>query len=174
VLPALNGDGLLPKGRHRADLAEIESVFVLSAPYQRERQLVFEALRLYVRLVQRILPSGSLWIDGGFVTHKRWEAPHDVDVCIALDEGQRQAAPPSAAIDLQDLITHLDVIERDGAGGGVIHPRLQPMGGLVDGFLVDLDDPVNVAYWERLWSSVMGPGRVPIDGAVKGYVEVAW
>lgn len=166
ALPAIGPDGLLPPGRHRATWDEVWSTFVEVAPFRPERQRVFDALRMEVAgLVEAGGPS-AVWVDGGFVTHKRWAAPLDVDVVyLCSDEAHilRVLNHPRgfSLLTLQDVLTWRPVT--------TTVPRLQPMGGLVDAFLAT---PGRFDYWHGMWSAVKDEHGEITEGAVKGYVEV--
>lgn len=67
MLPALDANGFLPPGRHRATMDEVYARFVEDAPFREERQLVFDALTTYTALVRRTYRKGAFWMDGGFV-----------------------------------------------------------------------------------------------------------
>ncbi|MFF2621313.1 DUF6932 family protein [Oerskovia jenensis] len=160
--PALRlaDDGeLLVPGRHRATLEQIYDLFVLQAPFADDRQVIWEAFDLYQRNVARLLPNSKLWVDGGFVTHKRWAPPNDVDVCIIASTEEVAAAGPA----LLPLLT-------DTSGP----KRVQPMSGMVDGFItVPRPHPdSNSAYWAHQWSRVRDLNGNEDESRRKGYVEV--
>jgi hypothetical protein len=169
-LPNWNADGLLPPGIHSADLAEIYERFVEDAPNRGHRELLFSAFHLYYRLVRRLVPSGKLWVDGGFGTQKGAE-PHDVDVVVLPADWSALASLPDAAQrDFLGLLTHQDVIV------GSLDPpawwsRIQPVGGVLDGFVCH---PGHEALWAATWSSVKGDDGLIVPGMAKGFVEVVW
>jgi hypothetical protein len=53
----------------------------------------------------------------------------------------------------------------------IVLSKLQPVSGLVDGFLVRPDQE---AVWDEQWSRVMGPRRRVLPDQKKGYAEVTW
>jgi hypothetical protein len=160
MIPALTGGGLLPPGRYVCTLAEIRESFVDGAPNQDRREMVFSAFGTYAELVRQVLPGSVLWVDGGFVTHKN-DPPKDVDVLILMDPGISGISDEALA----PLLTTGNVTFTWPVTSGT--RRLQPMGGLVDAFLVPADDAAKTAWWDGWWSSVNGvPGS-------KGYLEVA-
>lgn len=154
---AIDNRGLLPPKRHKATLAEVAELFVERAPFSDDRAVVWDTFLVYRRRVLALLPSARFWIDGGFVTHKTWAPPKDLDVVIL--------APP-AEIDAVEL--ELDPLLTD------IHadPRHQPMGGLIDGFLCALGSGESTAYWSHTWTRVTDCQGELVPGEVKGYVEV--
>ena len=143
-------------------MPEIYATFVMGAPHQARRALIYSALSVWTQLVWDLLPGSSLWVDGGFVTLKP-ESPKDVDVVILTPPGT-----PIVGVDrLHPLLTMENVSYNlpDGTVGGL--QRLQPMGGLVDGFLVPATDGNKVAFWDGWWRRVKG------SSDVKGYLEVS-
>lgn len=159
LLPQLTSEGRLPPGRHRATFQDVHDRFVASAPFSQERELVFRALVIWAQRVWSIFPDARLWVDGGFVTHKEWAAPKDVDVtCIVRSSNVLSVDDATLAT----LLTHRGP---DGA-------RVQPMGGLVDGFLACRGVPEDITRWDAQWSRVLDEERREIEGARKGYVEV--
>jgi hypothetical protein len=163
VIPVVAGsEAILPAGRHRTDLAEIEAYFVSAAPFSTERQLVFDAFKTWMTLVDQLLPNSRYWIDGGFVTHKTWAAPSDVDVTILCQASAVDALTPAEQSRLDSLLT---VPAAPGRA------RLQPMGGLVDAFLVTRASP-DVPYWITQWSRVKGADGSEVRTITKGFLEV--
>ena len=98
-------------------------------------------------------------MNGGFVTHKSAK-PKDIDVVIV--------ARPSEVnvLDMSDMIPLLTHTGEDGV-------RVQPMGGLVDGFIVERGNPDKIRYWDDYWKTVLDESRVALEGERKGYVEVS-
>lgn len=150
---------LLAPGRQRASLAEVYETFVLNAPFRAERQRIWDAFLVYRRDVLELLPSARLWVNGGFVTLKTWAAPHDIDVCIAAPQSELKAALDR----LRPLLTY-----------GEEADRVQPMAGLVDGFVtVSPGQPSsNASYWHHQWMRVKLPDGTEDSSRLKGYVEV--
>jgi hypothetical protein len=109
-LPSWSADGFLPDGVHASDLSGIYDRFVVDAPHRAHREVLFGALTTYLTLVQRLIPSGRAWIDGGFGTVKA-AAPHDVDVAVhPADWNELAALPEQDQADLLGLLTHQDLI----------------------------------------------------------------
>lgn len=161
MIPAFEGGAwYLPEGLHAATLDEIEECFVVAAPFTDRRRVVFDAFRLWHGIVTSVLPDARFWVDGGFVTHKPWAAPSDVDVTVMLrpddlnnltDDEQQRLAPMFTA---------------PGP------PRYQPMSGLVDAFVCRRGDVDNTLYWREHWSTVLDENRVTVTGTHKGFLEV--
>jgi hypothetical protein len=149
----------LAPGRHKATVTTVRRLFVEQAPYRSDRELIWEAFGVYHAQVLRLLPSARFWVDGGFVTHKDWAAPKDVDVCLIAQADEIAAA----GVALMPLLT-------DASGA----TRIQPMGGLVDSFItVPRPDPdCNTAYWAHQWSRVQDLNGNEDASRRKGYVEV--
>jgi len=162
--------GLLPVAAdpYPATFRDIHERFVAGAPFEERRQLLFDTLVIYAKLIWAVYPDAKLRIDGGFVTHKTWAAPDDVDiavVCPTISPAQRDAAINAGLFSVK-------------AATGVVHrrqiapvPKLHAMGGLVDSFYVpEKDHPIR-QFLEDYWSTETGPDKKP-TGRRKGYVEV--
>jgi hypothetical protein len=123
---------------------------------------------MFADLIWAVYPDARLRIDGGFVTHKAWAEPDDVDiavVCPTISPAQRDAAISAGLFSIL------------GATGQV-HRRqistiekLHPMGGLIDSFYVPEKDHEYREFLEDYWSTETGPDKRP-TGRRKGYVEV--
>lgn len=157
-LPMLNAAGRLPEGIHRGSAKDLRLRFVDGAPHSTRRDTLLQAFELYAEQVWEILPEARLWVDGGFVTHKAWE-PKDIDVVILVSHSDVVGVDQSR---LFPLLTRT-------AENGI---RIQPMGGLVDGFIADRNDPAVTRYWSDFWSTVTDESKEPVEGVRKGYVEV--
>lgn len=166
-LPSLNDEGLLPVELHVTTLDEIERVFVREAPFSNERALIFDALRIYARLVWARFPEAVLWVDGGFVTHKDWAPPKDVDVTVVLT-GMADYDPHEHPEDVP-LWTLMDVSAGRPSLASI--ERVQPMGGLVDGFYAPGDNAATVTFWTGWWKRLSKQDGQVVPNA-KGFVEV--
>lgn len=167
ALPALTQEGRLPAGAHAATLADVEE-FVTKAPHRAVRELIFSALQIHLQLLQAVVPHGRLWLDGGFVTHKP-EAPKDADLTIVLTTAAVAALTPADHDQLGQLITLQNVASNVFNG-----PRIQPMGGLIDSFLVVESNVAGMAFWSAFWSAVKDAAGNTVGGATKGFLEVTW
>ncbi|WP_301119706.1 DUF6932 family protein [Mycolicibacterium fortuitum] len=167
TLPAWDTTGLLPVGRHSTTLDGLYDRFVQDAPHREHRERLFSAFLLHSKLIASYLPNGgTLWIDGGF-TMRKDAPPHDVDVAVLPNDwADVDDWTDQQYIDILGLITLQNVI--------IEHPwpamveRVQPVGALLDAFLVPADDEDE---WHETWSTVKVDGIV-IDGQIKGYAEV--
>lgn len=157
VALALDNRGMLPAARHKATAAEVYDLFVTQAPYAPRRKVIWDAFEAWVPLIRPLLPTARLWIDGGFVTHKGWAAPKDVDVCILVHPSEYALADSAA---LAPLLTE----KRSGV------PRVQPMNGLVDSHIGH--QGADAYFWADTWSTVLDAQRNVVDGERKGFVEV--
>ena len=162
--------GLLPPADepYRATLAQLHEIFVENAPHRARRQLIFDALALYARLIWAIYPDAKLRIDGGFITHKTWAPPGDVDVAVVC---------PTISAQQRDAATRAGLFSILGASG-TVHRRavgpiekLHPMGGLVESFYVPAKDHAYREFFEDYWSTETDRNKKP-TGRRKGYVEV--
>ncbi len=155
----LDGRGMLPPKRHRATEDEIRALFVDAAPFPKERALLWDAFLVYRSIARDLMPSVKFWIDGGFVTHKTWAAPKDIDVVMIADETEFLGVYTQ----LEPLLTVPD--------GPV---RFQPMGGKIDGFVALSGHPEDVPYWAWQWSRVRDSDGNTVEDQRKGYVEVMY
>jgi hypothetical protein len=162
--------GLLPPGRYPATIADLYQRFVLEAPAAGFRNDTFLAGQVWLNRAADIFGPGHAWIDGGFTTWKT-DIPHDMDIAyIPLDYSRAEAALSGS--DGWGLRTLQSVFYLHPEPGGHLL-RLQPMGGMVDGFLIDPGVPEDLIQWHNIWSAVKGrDGRI-IPGLEKGYVEVS-
>ncbi|MHC3004165.1 hypothetical protein OK17_18235 [Gordonia sp. GN26] len=133
------------------------------------RERLFGAFRLYVDVVGYFFESARLWVDGGFVSLKTWAAPSDIDVVVVVPRLEYENVCSSPRLsDMVPLMTLQNVNSSEINNLG----RLQPMGGLVDAFIIP-DTPVHVALWDATWSRVKDENGVLLDsGERKGYLEV--
>lgn len=164
AIPEVVGEmGLLPPGRHPASMAEVEGRFVLEAPFSGERAIIAQSLNTWMMLVEQLVPVSRYWIDGGFVTHKTWAAPSDVDVTIICQEADLARLGEDGYERLRRLLTE---VRPDGT-------RIKPMDGRVDAFLTTRSGPdANVPYWMSWWANVRAENGTILDGLTKGYLEV--
>lgn len=159
--------GWLPVGIHSATLDEIHGTFVEEAPFRDERELIFRALSVYLDILRSRFTDPRILLNGGFTTHKAWAAPKDVDLAVGLSNADFKSAYHP---DNHSLITIAD--------GGVNRPqpmplvKIQPMGGLVDGYLFPAKLPNHVHYWEDQWGKVKDQQGNEVVGARKGLLEV--
>ncbi|MEV8449973.1 MULTISPECIES: DUF6932 family protein [Streptomyces] len=166
----LTAHGRLPAGKHPASLDEMHDLFVARAPHQEARQLIFDAFKIHYSLVRQLFSHGTLWVDGGFCTHKS-TAPKDIDMVIIVDPGEVQNFSPAEEERLVQLLT-LQAVEVELPE--LSAPRVQPMGGLIDCFFALSIDVDALKMWDLTWSSVKEADGTITPGATKGYLEVTW
>lgn len=170
AIPAVGGPyATLPAGRHPATFDEIYESFVDNAPFQDRRELIFDALRLFSRVVAGEFSTVRLWVNGGFVTHKPWAPPNDTDVVVVVpvDEYGNMC---SNADCLRYFTLQGVMVEMPQTLASV--PRIQPMAGLIDSFVVP-DDPIQTAVWDATWSRVSDENKQLLAPEIrKGYLEV--
>lgn len=178
--------GFLPPGIHPCTWSEFEQVFVDEAPHPEHRRRRLRALEVWVDCLDEILPGATLWLDGGFVSHKA-TPPFDIDVLAMVDAatwaqigqqaddemqafgdwvnaGQQGTAPKSPTVTtLSGLLTLQDVRE----GNGRYFPRVQPIGGRIDGFIFPADASETLANFRGWWMMDYA------TGTPKGFVEVS-
>lgn len=175
-LPGMTGELLPPCAAlapYPATLAEVSDRFVDVAPHSEARSCLFRMLDAYAGLVWSILPNARLWVDGGFVTHKTWAPPGDIDVVIVANFDEAS----TLTSDQQERLTTLVTLQGVTAQSPEFRAaRIQPMGGMIDGFII-VDDGAEggraqMAHWFDLWTRVKGP-QGPLDPSHrKGFVEV--
>lgn len=169
-IPALNPDGLLPVGVHTCDWPEVQLVFVDQAPHPAKRRKIYAALQMYVSRLTQLIPSGTMWINGGFTTHKA-KAPEDVDLALLVDPALTVGWGVREQDQLGSLITLRGAYSTDPP---LTFGRLQPMAGLVDAFMIAMSDVAARQLWEGTWSTVVDENKVVVPGARKGFLEVNW
>ena len=162
----LGGNIMLPPNKkpYPSTLEEIERVFVIGAPFEERRKLIFRALTFYCELVWAQSPHARLWIDGGFTTLKSWAPPEDVDVVIvipAVDE------PLLTATGLAPLLT----AEKALISGSKFE-AVRPLGGLVDGYFAMESNQAAMEKWNNQWSQVRLSDGTIHPSLRKGFVEV--
>ncbi|WP_399939897.1 DUF6932 family protein [Streptomyces sp. BBFR25] len=169
LIPPLTPGGMLPVGRHPATLEEIHDVFVVNAPHRDHRQRLYSALELYVGLVRDLLPQATLWVDGGFCTHKP-TPPKDIDLVLVASSRLTRHFDEEEWRRMNQLLTLQNLSAQTPPTRA---SRVQPMGGLIDAFLIEEDDPADIALWDYNWSLVKGDDGKIIEGERKGYLGVA-
>lgn len=167
LLNLLGDDGnlLYSPSPHEASLTDLFEAFVQNAPFREARQEIYRALEFYSELVWRRFPHARLWINGGFTTHKPWAAPNDADVVVLVPEHEFDID------EFSDIAPFLTIQRVTVGSPSFTAERIQPMGGLIDGFVV-VDNPANQFIWGDTWSRVKGPDGNLIPDGRKGYVEV--
>lgn len=184
-LPALDPQtGCLPDGVHVCTWDEFVLTFVDSAPHPEHRRRRLLALELFVDLLDELFPGSTLWLDGGFASHKA-AAPYDIDVLAIVpaqqwadhwnevqaeldalnswvQNGQVGQPPKQPRLTAYGgLLTHQDIVSEK-----VPYPRIQPFGGLLDSFILPDNASAVLGSFEDGWRTDFA------TGARKGFVEV--
>lgn len=169
VIPHVDPDTkLLPPGAHECTVPEIVNRFVVGAPHEARRKLLMSALNTYMQIVRSVLPGVRFWIDGSFVSHQD-DPPNDVDVLLVVDPAI--VGDPSDYV-LVPLLTMFNFVANLGEFRVVESLQVQPIGGLIDGFIATVGDP-SMERWRRRWSEVRDQDGEVVPGALKGFLEVA-
>jgi hypothetical protein len=178
--------GFLPPGIHPYSWDDFVRVFVDGAPHPEHRRKRLAALEVYLDCLAELFPQSTLWLDGGFVSHKQ-DPPFDIDILVKVSNGDwarvmkvlaqeaeafndwgRAGAtgmPPKIpnTVQFAGLQTMHEV-----QTGGMVLPRVQPFGGRVDGFIVPANAAKSLDQFRRDWMLDM------VSGTKKGFVEVNW
>lgn len=176
--------GFLPAGIHECSWSEFVDTFVDNAPHPVHRRRRLRALEVYLDVLDDLFPGSTVWLDGGFVSHKA-TPPFDIDVLAVvnptiwntvyadlqteidalnawLQAGQAGQQPKAPTLSTYGgLLTHQDVQVPP-----MYFPRIQPFGGYIDSFIFPADASQVLGNFERWWS---------LDYATstpKGFVEV--
>jgi hypothetical protein len=158
---------------YRCDLEDVRRRFVEEAPaeQQRRRGDLFSVLELHSRMVAGLARGEEvrMWINGGFLTHKDWRLPRDVDVVYLIP---RDALPQAVRPGRYGLWTLTDVSGRIGNSNMMFESDvLRPGFGLVDAYVAP-DSLASRLLWSDSWSKVRGPDGETIPGRSTGVVEV--
>ena len=153
---------------YRATLSEVHARFVAGAPTPQTRERIWSAFLLWSELAQQEFPGSRYLLSGSFLTDK--QRPSDLDVILVLEPGHVAAMTPEPTIGARVLLSHLTVTAAQPSGTTA---KLQPMGGLVDGFWCYGWVPAQMAVWQFRWSSVYDKVAGKPTGGRMGYLEVA-
>ena len=110
-----------------------------------------------------------MWIDGGFLTHKDWEAPRDIDVVYLVPISEIKHATTPKGIPLWTQSNVSSVLGSDGLT--LAADCIKPGFGMIDAY-VSPDNENLTLGWKKRWSSVKDANGNIIDGQHKGFVEV--
>ena len=177
ALPALQGyPPALPESDRpwAATWADLRSVFVDQGPQSQwsARDLRLRALELHAEVVGTLFRGVEvrMWVNGGFLTHKDWRPPADIDVVYLVPPEQIVKATKRRALPLWTLSKASGIIGGEG-GADFNDATIKPGFGFVDAYIA-ADTPLMRKYWFRQWSTVKGPDGNIIEGRRKGFVEV--
>jgi hypothetical protein len=146
---------------------ELRARYVDGTPAGGRRSLIWDAFDVWLRLARGTLPGARLWISGSFITDKA--EPSDVDVVLVVSPEHQPVLAPALDSRVRGLLTHLDVTAGQPAGNVA---KLQPIGGLLDGFLCPAHGPELVTYWQQAWSTEYDKMTGQPTGVRMGYLEV--
>lgn len=175
-LPALIGTPpTLPPSwpPYKATFKEISRAFVDEAPYANKRSLQLELLEKHFYIVNQVAQGESVtaWINGGFLTHKEWNAPKDIDVVYFVSP----TAFRKLTSDRSTALWTLSKVQAFRGGGedspSVASESLRSMAGFIDAY-ISIDSPERRDHWANIWSSVKDENEQIIPGRFKGFVEV--
>lgn len=180
-IPTLDA-GVLPPGRHRCTLAEVEQQFVLDPSFAASvtRPAIWQDWQTALTLLTDSALVYTAWISGSFVTSKI--DPGDIDACFALSIEDALTRSPADRAVIESFIRRIH-----GPAG---HPV--PAHGLrVDSYPIwwapfhgepeddakYLDYCRNRGYWDDFWSRSRttpkgAPPERPDAYPVRGYLEV--
>src|SRR5260370_30680995 len=83
AIPPLQTNGMLPPGRHRTDVNEVETIFVTGFPTSTTRRRCFDGWGRLRQALMALVPVDRQWVDGSFVTSDI--DPNDLDVTTFFD-----------------------------------------------------------------------------------------
>ena len=166
-IPAFDGNGLLPAGRHASDPAEILAALVVPFTTSTSRPTIYSWWHLHLQGLKHLTTIISQWVNGSFVTNK--VDPGDMDIMTIFDGPTYDALPAHirAIIGSMTLHKYTQQYWRCDAYGVAIYPAGHPM-----------HDPTNKAltYWNMQWGHTKGgvdaAGNV-VPSMPKGYLEVS-
>lgn len=131
-----------------ASLAEIHQRYVRRISNAPRRAQIWRAFRLWHTLAQAELPGVRYWLSGSFLTNKT--SPSDLDVILVLEPRHVRAFTPTASDSVRVLVSHLNVFAEQPAGAAA---KLQPVGGLIDGFYCPGWIPEYTRIWQARWTT---------------------
>lgn len=153
-----------------ATLKEVQHRFVSTQPHEsaRRRATIWRAFRLWHSLALTEFPGATYWLSGSFLTDRT--RPSDLDVILLVDETHvRRSLFPVTSTGARVLLTHRDLEAEQPTGWT---ERLQPMGGLIDGFYCPTYSQDAVSYWQGAWSTEYDKQTRTPTGVRMGYLEV--
>lgn len=156
MIPAFNGDGVLPAGRYPTQVSEVEQRFVQMFPASPTRTDLYAGWRERRELLFDVVAVHSEWLDGSFVTAK--SDAQDVDVVTYVEAS---------------YLAELPVTDRQRVLGLTVGARPQLEFGC-HSFLVVMYPQGHAqhqqylterGYWDRWWSHHRSAPE-------KGYLDV--
>ena len=154
---------------YELSLIEIRELFVDSAPFRDERQLIFDAFLVYLRQTESIVPDRRVWVDGSFMSVREDRAPSDIDILLIVGDSTPDQRRELAR---RGLLTMSEVRSKIGTVEIPEFSKLSPYGGLVDAYYVDSSQPSLINTWAQSWSTPKGEDGQLDFSRSKGFVEV--
>jgi len=153
---------VLPPGIHRATVTEIEQVFVDAFPNSTRRRKLFEGWKSFRYLVRSQVPIVHERLDGSFVTDH--VDPKDVDVAYYVDFETFNRLPRDSQAALRELWKlPKNVYYCDAYIIFVGVPARHPQAAQFD----QTRDTI-----EKYWETCRDLQWAPLEGSMKGYIEV--
>ncbi len=103
IMDKTDSPPLLSGGLHPMSLEEFRAIAVDPFPSSERRPMLYANLEAYLRQVAETGLTGSIWLDGSYLTHK--QEPDDIDLVIVFDGTSANALPDQAQ---QQLLILLD------------------------------------------------------------------
>ncbi|UQN30696.1 DUF6932 family protein [Brachybacterium kimchii] len=160
------GTGKLTPGVHQTSFGALQD-YAVTTPH---RARIWHAFEIWRELAIERYEPVRFWFGGSFITDR--QPPGDLDVLAWTPVGRIEnlrADGHRSTFELQTL-QHID-FKAVGDERLTQLDRLQPMGGLVDGFAVS-ETLMYEKQWQRGWGNDWEDTGELIPGTEKGIVEV--
>jgi hypothetical protein len=161
--------GWLRPGRHFAEFDELRAEFVERIGGE-TRERIGAALHALLRVLKELIPSGSLFIAGGFVSRQPGDpeaptngiAPHDASAIESWTDAEEDRFMLHQS--LHDVTV--------GAMGHAYVPVLHPLGGYLEVYYIGDGESIIVELTAMMGAVVMSSGETTVG--VRGVVELEW
>jgi hypothetical protein len=94
-------DSLLKQGAQRLTVEELQAVALDQFPSSTQRKKLFEGFSRWIRSLLDIVPSCTVFVNGGFLTRKPY--PKDVDIVAFIDGSTIEALSQPEIDQLEEL-----------------------------------------------------------------------
>ncbi|MEH3067359.1 MAG: hypothetical protein PGN15_04615 [Aeromicrobium erythreum] len=161
-----DGYPVLPVGRHKATLAEVEERFVDSRPDAADRREIFDDWLAFRDMQNQVgISVRAYWLNGGFITEKNGTS--DIDFVTVIDG----ASPPPP--DIQAALPWVDpgrLYQQQPAPvlGRTLRVDAYAMVKVGHAHPAAVKYAANYKYWDEWFRTLEVTG----SGLVKGFVEV--